>query len=292
MLTSLACLAGLLHGVAAVNGGPSGNKPFSYTAGSPGSTMGGIPFYRLTSSAYQYTGMGAAESNIDFAPDGSLIYIPAFTTAGIGYATSKDRGQTWSQVIPGSQQRPQPVFRQMQGRYFMWSTEGPGLAFQYSDNAGQTFSPPLNGSHFDPMIQVCSEHGVIFLSRLDDSFVLTHHLGLGENGVRKACALATHEWCNGDLILLCSKLNLHTHPAPTAWTPPAIYHEVDRQGQHMERYQGHANIAAASQWGSLYRLASIACRTRAYHLGRRLRDEERNCGVRLEAMPEAQLGVL
>lgn len=292
MLTSLACVAGLLQTVAAVNGGASGNKPFNYTAGSPGSTMGGTPKYALKSSAYQYTDMGAAESNIDFAPDGSLIYTPALTTAGVGYATSKDAGQTWSQVLPGSMQRPQPVFRQYQNRYFMWSTKGPGLAFQYSDDQGQTFSPPLSGGNFDPMIQVRAKHRVASLSRLNDVLLLTHNLGLGQNGVGKACPLPAIKRRDRDSLLLCTELDLHAYPGPAARTHPAIHHEVDRQRQHVECYQGHAHVTATSERRSLFRFVAVARRAGAHYLGRWFRNEERNCRVRLEEMSETQLGIL
>lgn len=140
---------------AAINGGKSPNAPVTYTSGTFFSRPGGSSS-DLKSAAYQYTGMGAAESGIEFAGDGSLIYSPAFTTAGTGYATSSDNGATWSQVLPAgsAQPRPQPIFRKVasSGRYFYWSTSGPGLYFSYSDDTGKTWTN-LNDTHFDPLIQ-------------------------------------------------------------------------------------------------------------------------------------------
>lgn len=140
---------------AAVNGSTSGNAPFTYTSGSGNSINGGIAQFPIKSSNYEYTGMGAAESTIDILSDGSLAYSPALTTAGTGYAQSFDNGTTWKQILPGgsAQPRTQPIFRQEDGRLFYWSSNPPGLMFEYSDDNGKTFSAPLNGSHFDYEIQ-------------------------------------------------------------------------------------------------------------------------------------------
>lgn len=142
----------------AVNGGTSPNKPVTYSSASQhlAPFAFGIDTTGLRGATYQYTGFGAAESNINFASDGSLIYSPAITTAGIGYATSHDSGATWQQVLPGgsAQPRVQPVFRKRasDGRYFFWSSSIPGLYFSYSDDQGKTWTN-LNGTHFDPLIQ-------------------------------------------------------------------------------------------------------------------------------------------
>lgn len=145
-----------LRPVLAVNGGPSGRRPFTYTSSPLVPLQGGYSASGLKSASYQYTGMGAAESNVDFAKDGSLIYSPAFTTAGTGYATSNDNGETWTQVLPDGSDQPrvQPVFRKRDsdGRYFFWSSSPPGLDFSYSDDQGQSWTN-LNNSHFDPLIQ-------------------------------------------------------------------------------------------------------------------------------------------
>lgn len=142
--------------VVAVNGGSSPNAPFTYTSGASNPTLGGSSSSGLLSASYQYTGMGAAESNIEFASDGSLIYSPAFTDDGVGYAISSDDGSTWQQVLPAgsAQPRAQPVFhkRDSDGRYFYWSTSVPGLYFSYSDDEGKSWTN-VNSSHFDQMIQ-------------------------------------------------------------------------------------------------------------------------------------------
>ncbi|CAK4034809.1 Hypothetical predicted protein [Lecanosticta acicola] len=141
--------------VLAVNGGPSGNAPFTYTSGPLFPSPGGVST-GLSNPSYEYTGLGAAESNIDFASDGSLIYSPAITNQGVGYATSNDNGSTWQQVLPGgsAQPRVQPVFRkrQVNDRYFYWSSSIPGFSFSYSDDEGKTWTN-LNQSHFDTMSQ-------------------------------------------------------------------------------------------------------------------------------------------
>lgn len=141
--------------VLAVNGGDS-QKPFTYMSLSGASVPGGLASSPLRRGTFQYTGLGAAESNIDFAKDGSLIYSPAISTAGVGYATSHDNGTSWQQVLPdgSAQPRPQPIFRKRSsdGRYFFWSTSGPGLDFSYSDDAGSTWTK-LDGGHFNPEIQ-------------------------------------------------------------------------------------------------------------------------------------------
>ncbi|EME42232.1 hypothetical protein DOTSEDRAFT_81183 [Dothistroma septosporum NZE10] len=158
MYTPMRCLwatAVSLPLVSAVNGGSSPNAPTTYTSGSIVSIPGGSSS-GLKSGDYQYTGFGAAESNINIAQDGSLIYSPAFTTSGVGYATSKDSGNTWAQVLPGgsAQPRTQPVFRKVASsdRYFFWSSSIPGLDFNYSDDDGTTWTN-LNASHFDQSIQ-------------------------------------------------------------------------------------------------------------------------------------------
>lgn len=152
---TLAATALSLSPALAVNGSSSGNAPFAYTSGPivpfPGGASSG-----LESSNYEYTGLGAAESNIEFASDGSLIYSPAITAAGVGYVTSKDNGVTWTQVLPGGSAQPriQPVFRRRvsDDRFFFWSSNPPGLDFSYSDDEGKTWTN-LNGSHFDYFVQ-------------------------------------------------------------------------------------------------------------------------------------------
>lgn len=149
-----AALVSIAH-VHALNGGVSPNAAITYTSGGLHSSPGGVGS-DLKSASYEYTGMGAAESNVDVAADGSLIYSPAYTNAGNGYATSQDNGATWTQVLPGgsAQPRPQSVFRKRTSddRYFYWSTSGPGLYFSYSDDQGKTWTN-LNGTHFDPLVQ-------------------------------------------------------------------------------------------------------------------------------------------
>jgi hypothetical protein len=141
----------------AVNSGASPNNSIRYSSRAATSSLPlGVDTTGLRGASYQYTGMGAAESNVDFAVDGSLIYSLAITSEGIGYATSKDSGETWTQVLPGrsAQPRPQPIFRKRasDGRYFYWPTQGPGLYFSYSDDQGATWTN-LNNTHFDYLIQ-------------------------------------------------------------------------------------------------------------------------------------------
>jgi hypothetical protein len=124
----------------AVNGGASPNKPTRYSSGAATSSfLGlGVDTTGLREASYQYTGIGAAESNIDFAAHGSLIYSPAITSERIGYATSRGGGETWIQVLPGgsAQRRPPPIFRKhaSDDRYFYWSAQGLGMYFSYSDD--------------------------------------------------------------------------------------------------------------------------------------------------------------
>lgn len=152
--TILAIAAAVIHSADAVGGGASGNAVSTYTASRGSSVPGGASAYPLKNASYEYTGMGTAECNVDFGPDGSLIFAPAYTLAGVGIAKSFDMGKTFSQILPGgsAQPRTQPVFRQENGRQFFWSSNPPGLQFEYSDDGGNTFSAPLNGSHFDNMI--------------------------------------------------------------------------------------------------------------------------------------------
>lgn len=137
----------------AVNGGASGRQPFTYTAIGNNSVAGGTPGVSLISSSYQYTGFGAAESNLQFATDGSWLYSPAISPSGVGYAISQDSGNTWTQVLPtgANTTRTQPVFRVEGSRYFYWSSNVPGLNFQYSDDQGKTWTTLSN--HFDQNIQ-------------------------------------------------------------------------------------------------------------------------------------------
>lgn len=106
----------------------------------------------LSSGSYEYTGFGAAESSIDIADDGTLIYTPAFTNNHTGYATSKDDGKTWNMGVPSpNQPRMQPMFNIHDGRYFYWSSGAPGLHMSYSDDRGETWKKI--GDHVIPFVQ-------------------------------------------------------------------------------------------------------------------------------------------
>jgi hypothetical protein len=127
--------------------------PFSYQAEESGSKVGGSPLVELKGFSYEQTGFGSAESSIVVASDGSLIYSPAISKAGVGYAVSKDYGKTWNQVLPAGkkQARQQPMFREIDGRYFYWSTGIPGLHFSYSDDNGTTWK--LVSKHLNSKIE-------------------------------------------------------------------------------------------------------------------------------------------
>jgi hypothetical protein len=79
-----------------INDGVLPNKPTRYSSGvgASSSLVLGADATDLRAASYLYTGMGAAESNVDFAADGSFIYSPAITSEGIGYATSRDSSET------------------------------------------------------------------------------------------------------------------------------------------------------------------------------------------------------
>jgi hypothetical protein len=98
----------------------------------------GVNTTGLRVASYLYTGVWAAESNVDFAADGSFIYSPAITSEGIGYAASRDSSETWTKVLSGgsAHPRPKPIVRKRASgdRYFYWPTQGPGLYFSYSDD--------------------------------------------------------------------------------------------------------------------------------------------------------------
>lgn len=99
-LISAALLVFGARSAVAVNGSDSGNHAYTYTSGAT-SKMGGNAGVTLSSARYEYTGLGSAESTIDFAPDGKqLIYTPALSNDGVGYATSDDEGATWNAVYP------------------------------------------------------------------------------------------------------------------------------------------------------------------------------------------------
>jgi hypothetical protein len=110
-------------------------------AGVSSTVLGGHPTTGLQSFSYSETGFGAAESTI-YIDNGTFIYSPAFSEQGVGYATSNDNGNTWSQVLPAgaNQLRVQPAFKILDGRYFYWSTSSPGVHMSYSDDRGQTWT--------------------------------------------------------------------------------------------------------------------------------------------------------
>jgi hypothetical protein len=109
--------------------GVSPNKPTRYSsgAGASSSLVLGVNTTGLRAASYLYTGMGATESNVDFAADGPFIYSPSITSEGIGYATSRDSGETWTQVLPGGSAQPRPKSivrkRASDDRYFYWSNQ-------------------------------------------------------------------------------------------------------------------------------------------------------------------------
>jgi hypothetical protein len=139
--------------VAAVGGGNLTTNPYTYATGLNSTTLAvGSPQNILTSGSYEYTGFGAAESSIDIADDGSLIYAPAFANGRTGYITSKDDGKTWNMVVPSpNQPRMQPMFNIHDGRYFYWSSGGPGLQMSYSDDQGVTWKKV--GDHVQSGVQ-------------------------------------------------------------------------------------------------------------------------------------------
>jgi hypothetical protein len=112
-----------------INGGVSPNKPTRYSsgAGASSSLVLGVNTTSLRAASYLYTGMGAAESNVGFAADGPFIYSPSITSEGVGYAISRDSGETWTQVLPGGSAQPRPKSivrkRAFDDRYFYWSNQ-------------------------------------------------------------------------------------------------------------------------------------------------------------------------
>jgi hypothetical protein len=122
----------------AVGGGDLTTGSHAYTAGYDTSKVfEGAVSKALVTGSYEYTGYGSAESSIEIANDGTLIYSPAFSNGKTGYVTSKDHGKNWNLVIPSpNQSRAQPVFNIHNGRYFYWSTGIPGIQMSYSDDQG------------------------------------------------------------------------------------------------------------------------------------------------------------
>jgi hypothetical protein len=94
----------------------------------------------LKSVNFERTRYGTAGASIDFTRNGSLIFSPAISENGIGIAISDDYGKTWSQRLLGSQQpRYRASFKNVDGRYFFWSSTHPGIDFAFSDNEGASW---------------------------------------------------------------------------------------------------------------------------------------------------------
>jgi hypothetical protein len=96
---------------------PQGCQPArsstSYLAGSTSSTAGSADGGAALEPCFVLTGMGAAESSIGIAADGTVFYAPAFGPDGNGIASTKDEGVTWQHLVPqfpggGGHGRTQP----------------------------------------------------------------------------------------------------------------------------------------------------------------------------------------
>ncbi len=90
-----------------------GRSATAYLAGSTSSTPGAADGGATLEPCFVLTGLGAAESSIGIANDGTVFYAPAFGPDGNGIARSKDEGVTWEHLVPqfpggGGHGRTQP----------------------------------------------------------------------------------------------------------------------------------------------------------------------------------------